>query len=353
MIRALVALVLVGCARPAPPPAPADDPLAQPVDALLAGEAVAVAYSGYRRGQRPGRGDEAALPTREQVEEDLRLLSRELRLIRLYDAGAHAEQVLEVIATEGLPLRVVLGAWLDAELSNHEGCEWLTEPIPAARLAENALANEAEVERAIALAGRYPGIVAALSVGNEALVTWNDHLVPVERVVALMGRAREATGLPVTTADNYVPWAEHAALLGPAADFAFIHTYPQWEGRDVDEALAYTVENLARVRAALPDEPLAIGEAGWASVASEFPDRADEARQARYVGELVGWARAHRVTTFLFEAFDEPWKGDPADPDGAEKHWGLFDVDRRPKAVVGEVFPALLGPPDAPPETSP
>ncbi|MBK8181081.1 MAG: hypothetical protein IPK67_19820 [Planctomycetes bacterium] len=65
---------------------------------------------------------------------------------------------------------------------------------------------------------------------------------------------------------------------------------------------------------------MVIGEAGWATVASEFGDRASEASQARYVADLLRWAEQANVTTFVFEAFDEPWKGDPSDPLGAEKH---------------------------------
>ncbi len=41
---------------------------------------------------------------------------------------------------------------------------------------------------------------------------------------------------------------------------------------------------------------------------------------------------------FFFEAFDEPWKGDPDDPLGAEKHWGVFFVDRTPKQVIKDHF---------------
>lgn len=41
-----------------------------------------------------------------------------------------------------------------------------------------------------------------------------------------------------------------------------------------------------------------------------------------------------QMTTFLFAAFDEDWKGDPTDPHGAEKHWGLFTIDRKPKLVM-------------------
>ena len=40
------------------------------------------------------------------------------------------------------------------------------------------------------------------------------------------------------------------------------------------------------------------------------------------------------ITTFFFEAFDEDWKGETSNPLGAEKHWGLFTVDRKPKQVM-------------------
>jgi Glycosyl hydrolases family 17 len=45
------------------------------------------------------------------------------------------------------------------------------------------------------------------------------------------------------------------------------------------------------------------------------------------------------VLTFVFEAFDEAWKGSP-DPAEPEKHWGLFHADRSPKPVAreGHVF---------------
>lgn len=39
------------------------------------------------------------------------------------------------------------------------------------------------------------------------------------------------------------------------------------------------------------------------------------------------------IPTFVFEAFDEEWKGShhPLEP---EKHWGLFKIDRTPKLVM-------------------
>jgi hypothetical protein len=71
-----------------------------------------------------------------------------------------------------------------------------------------------------------------------------------------------------------------------------------------------------------------------ALLAIEFGGRASGAKQAGYFTELRDWAAATNTTVFFFEAFDEPWKGDPANPRGAEKHWGLFFVDRAPKQVM-------------------
>jgi exo-beta-1,3-glucanase (GH17 family) len=147
---------------------------------------------------------------------------------------------------------------------------------------------------------------------------------------------KSAIDQPVTVAENYAWWIRDGAALAAQVDFLGVHTYPEWEGKNIDDALPYTIENIEGVRRALPDKPIAILEAGWATVAIEFGDRANEANQVRYYRELEEWARATNTTVFFFEAFDEPWKGDPDAPLGAEKHWGLFNVDRTPKQLIQE-----------------
>ena len=57
----------------------------------------------------------------------------------------------------------------------------------------------------------------------------------------------------------------------------------------------------------------------------------------RYYREVSKWAEETNTTFMFFEAFDEPWKGNPDNPEGAEKHWGLFNVDRTPKQVMLEI----------------
>ena len=139
---------------------------------------------------------------------------------------------------------------------------------------------------------------------------------------------------PVTVADNYEWWIRDGAPLAAEVDFIGVHTYPAWEDKSIDEALSYTVENMVGVSTALPGKPLAILEAGWATVAVEFGERASEANQTRHFDELRDWATDKNVTVLFFEAFDEPWKGNPNNPLGAEKHWGVFNVDRTPKQVM-------------------
>ena len=308
---------------------------------LVAGQVMAMSYSGFREGQHPDRGEGAINPSDEEIVEDLQILvDHGFTLIRMYDSQENTRRTLELIRDNGLPIRMLLGMWLDAEISNHEGAAWLEEPIPDEELAANKVANAAEVQRGIDLANEYADIVIAVNVGNEALVEWNDHMVPLEQVIAYVKQVKAAIKQPVTVADNYEWWIKDGAPLAAEVDFLGVHTYPQWEGKTVDEALGYTIENIEGVHRALPDKPIAILEAGWATTSSEFGDRANEADQSRHYKELEAWARETNTTVFFFEAFDEPWKGDPNDPLGAEKHWGVFFVDRTPKQVIQDHFKA-------------
>jgi exo-beta-1,3-glucanase (GH17 family) len=317
------------------PPASAD--LRQSAEQLLVGEAMAIAYSGFREGQHPDRGDGAVNPSDEEMLEDLEiLLAHDFKLIRLYDSGENSRRTLELIKEHNIPIKVLLGMWLQAEISNHEGCDWLLEPIPDLELAANTIANVEEIQRGIDLAKTHDDIVVAVNVGNEALVDWNDHMVSLEKVIDYVRLVKAGIEQPVTVADNYEWWIQDGAPLAAEVDFIGIHTYPAWEKKTIDEALSYTIENMERVHAALPDSQVAILEAGWATTAIEFGDRANEENQTRYFSELNDWATEKNITVFFFEAFDEPWKGDSNVPLGAEKHWGLFFVDRTPKQVMSD-----------------
>jgi len=79
-----------------------------------------------------------------------------------------------------------------------------------------------------------------------------------------------------------------------------------------------------------------ITEAGWATNSNGrgiFPSNVSEENQAIYSNDLVNWSEVNGIMTFVFEAFEKPWKGldEPMEP---EKYWSLFTVDRKPKLVI-------------------
>lgn len=318
----LGAMVLTACQSPGGQTgsgSPSTEPgAAKPVDLLSAEwQGLAIAYSGYRDGQTP---DSGPLPSQDQVAEDLRILARNWRLIRVYSADRHAEDVLEVIRRESIDLKVMLGIWLAREPGAEEK-------------------NARQIAAGIRLANEYDDVVVAVNVGNEILIEWTAHPVREARVIRYVREVKAGITQPVTVADNYVWWRDYGAALAREVDFITMHTYPLWERKDIDEGLSYTIANYEEVRRAQPDRAIVIGEAGWASYTEgnlHVPRGGDERKQQRYFEELTAWARENRVTVFFFEAFDEPWKGT-----GTEGHWGLFTVDRKAKPVMQELYPDL------------
>jgi exo-beta-1,3-glucanase (GH17 family) len=299
----------------------------------------AICYSGYRDGQNPG---EQTYPSLAEIREDLAILRKHWHLLRLYDCSPHAERVLEVIRADGLDLRVMLGAYVGAEMNNF-GCPWGA-TFSEEQLAANVAENEAEVDRLIALARAHTHIVFSVAVGNEATVDWTDHFVPVPRMIELIRRVKGAVSQPVTFCENYVPWQNKLRDLVTELDFISVHTYPVWEYRHIHEAIAYTQDNVESVARLYPGKPVVITEAGWATSSNGRGMNAEHASQELqdiYYRDLMEWTARAGLLCFVFEAFDEPWKGSP-DPLEPEKHWGLFTVDRRPKRVMEKLYPELL-----------
>jgi len=337
VLLALLLSALPGGAGETNPPVS----LSQKPSNLLAGIHSGICYSGFRHGQHPDRGDGAVNPSESEILADLQILARNanFQMIRLYDCRTNSEVILRLIREHHFKLKVLLGAWLAAE-TNNPACPWL-KPMPPEVLAANKRINVTEVQNLIRLANVYRDSVVAVAVGNEALVSWTDHLVPVESVIDYVHQVKATVKQPVTVCDNYDWWSHHGAALARELDFVSVHTYPEWEHKDLDEALPYTMANLQAVRDALPQSRIVITEAGWATTAKEFGARASEAKQKQYYHDLLAWTRKMNLTTFFFEAFDEDWKGDENEPLGAEKHWGLFTVDRKPKLAMQELYPDL------------
>ena len=290
----------------------------------------AICYSGFREGQKPG----GITPSYEEIKEDLLLLQGHWKYLRLYDCDEHSDIVLEVIRKEKLDFKIMLGAYIVAEANNY-GCPWggaYTEE----QLETNKVTNVKQIKKLIALANDYSDIIFSLSAGNEACVDWTDHYVPVKSVINYVKTIKKGAKQPVTFCENYAPWLDKLKDLVEVVDFISIHTYPVWEYKNIHDALQYTKENYDAIANKYPNKLVVITEAGWATNSNGrgiCPTNVSEEFQQIYYNDLMKWNKEESILTFVFEAFDEPWKGsdEALEP---EKHWGLFKVDRTPKLVM-------------------
>ena len=228
----------------------------------------------------------------------------------------------------------MLGAFIEAEVNN-ANCPW-GGVYSDEQLTTNKKRNLEEINRLIAFANQYPHIIFSLSVGNEACVDWTDHLVPVEKVIEYTRLVKKKAQQPVTFCENYVPWLDKLVPLAKELDFISIHTYPVWEYKNIHEGMSYTIENYQAIQKEHPDKLIVITEAGWATQSNGLGiprENVNQETQKLYFKELERWCANEKVLTFVFEAFDESWKGSN-DPDEPEKHWGLYTIDRMPKLAM-------------------
>jgi exo-beta-1,3-glucanase (GH17 family) len=288
-----------------------------------------ISYGPYREGQAPGGSN----PSREELSEDLHLLAKHWNLLRIYGAGTVAEEILDILREEQLPLKVMLGAWITRESISDSLDE------SAATAAQQA--NRSHVTSAIRLANAFPEEVIAVSVGNETQVYWSDHVTKPEILIEYLREVRNAVKQPVTTADDFNFWNKpESKAVAAEVDFIVLHIHALWAGTLPDSALQWSKDIFAQISSFHPQKTIVIGEAGWATQVHDEGEQAklikgeaSELTQAQYYREFTDWAAQDRICTFFFEAFDEPWKGGPH-PNEVEKHWGLFNVDRTPKAAL-------------------
>jgi exo-beta-1,3-glucanase (GH17 family) len=285
----------------------------------------AISYGCYRKGQAPwGTG-----PSDVEIKQDLNIISAYWNLIRVYNADNDTERILESIKEHSFPVKVMLGIWLEKESENSIGKE----------------GNVNNVLRGIELARKYPEIVIAVNAGNETQVYWSGHRMESANLLKYIRVVRNNIAQPVTTADDYNFWNKsESKQIASEVDFIVTHIYPLWNSKLLNESISWMSKELAVINSLHEDKSIILGEIGWAT--NYNPEKKGQGQQGTLIkgdvslqtqGEFLimldKWIEANRTTTFLFEAFDELWKGG-AENTGSneiEKNWGAFYENREPK----------------------
>lgn len=287
----------------------------------------AICYSGYRENQDPRK---QIYPTDEEVLYDLRILEKHFQYIRMYDVYEHARTVLRVIRKNQLSLKLMLGVEPRGEISN-PNCPWgglhSDEEIEF-----NKDFNYRQLDDLIQLANEYKDVIFAVSVGNENTSDWHHNLMDPHTMANHVKYIKAKVEQPVTFCEGAHYWHELGEEIAQNVDFLSIHSYPLWQRVSVEKALQMNIDDYDMNKKKYPNKQIIFTEFGWATMSNDSMDKTqtNEETQCEYLNSVEKWSEENEVVMFVFEAFDEPWKGsnDPIEP---EKHWGIYNVDRTPK----------------------
>jgi exo-beta-1,3-glucanase (GH17 family)/cellulose synthase/poly-beta-1,6-N-acetylglucosamine synthase-like glycosyltransferase len=241
-------------------------------------------------------------PSIEDIDADLALLAGDVYAVRTYEVRQTLAEVPRLAAAHGI--NVTLGAWLGTDED----------------------ANEAEIERLIEILRHGHRNVVRVMVGNEVLLRGD--MKPGE-LMAYLDRVRDSTFLPVSTAEPPYVWLRYPKLADHV-DFITVHLLPYWDGVPVDQAVDFVLQRYREIQEAFPDKPVIIGEVGWPSNGRRN-QAADPslANQTRFLRRFLARAEQERLTYYVMEAFDQPWKAKVEGPIGT--YWGVFNTQREPK----------------------
>ena len=290
----------------------------------------AICYSGYRNGQSPIT---KIYPTDQEVLEDLRILEQHFDYIRMYDPYGHAQSVLRVIEQHQIKLKLILGVEPRGEISN-PNCPWGGKHSEEA-IAKHKVSNYEQLDALAALANRYEEIICAVAIGNENISDWHPNLMNPKTLADHARYLKKLVKQPVTFCEGGYAWRKDGQAIQKEVDFVSIHSYPLWQRIRPAEAVQKTIQDYQETVRMYPDKPVIFTEFGWATSADQkmVEGDANEINQLHYLNEMLTWGEQHQVIMFLFEAFDEPWKGGN-NPQEAEKNWGIYFENRQPKQYM-------------------
>jgi len=283
-------------------------PVMLPPSPLGANEKLAcVSYAPFRDAQSPL--DLATRIPPEQIEQDLAQLARISECVRTYSVDYGLDRVPDIARKYGL--KVMLGLWVSSHADR----------------------TKYQIDIGTSLARRFPDVVRAVIVGNEALLRGE---VSATALADLIRSVKVRVPMPVTYADVWEFWLRHRELAA-AVDFVTVHILPYWEDEPIaaEEAAEHVAAIRKHVAAAFPGKEVAIGEVGWPSAGRmRAGARPSPANQARVVQDILARAKRDGFRVNVIEAFDQPWKRYQEGTVGG--HWGLFDNSARaPKFVLG------------------
>jgi exo-beta-1,3-glucanase (GH17 family) len=214
----------------------------------------------------------------------------------------------------------------------------------------NTALQQAEIEAAFSAAKAanavYPHTVTSFIFTNEYVVNAETSNAVNAMIVANKQKAHNLNikvGVRSHTFGNIAnpssPFYNQLKTLIQNCDFILCNLYPAKDTATPQEGVNGVAQAFNTIKTAVtainPQCEVAIGETGWPSQGISFNNTVNNvANLLAYYKAIDKWAFEQKVTTYLFEAFDEPWKSNQnaqvppenpwSGPNGAEGHYGLW-----------------------------
>jgi exo-beta-1,3-glucanase (GH17 family) len=254
-----------------------------------------VSYAPFRGQQTPLELSTRIEPW--QIEEDLARLAKLTDCVRIYSVDFGLDRLPEI--AERHDLKVLLGLWVSSHADR----------------------TEYQIDTGIALAKRFPNVIRAVIVGNEALLRGE---VAPAALANLIRTVKSQVTMPVTYADVWEFWLRYRELAS-VTDFITVHILPYWEDHPIEahEAANHVDSIRKQVAAAFAGKEVLIGEVGWPSAgrmrSGALPSPAN---QARVLHDILAHGKRENFRVNIIEAFDQPWKRYQEGTVGG--HWGVI-----------------------------
>ncbi|MDO9423155.1 MAG: glycosyltransferase [Methylobacter sp.] len=241
-------------------------------------------------------------PSETDIDHDLSLLANKVHAVRTYSVLKGLDKIPELAAKHNL--NTTVGAWIDGNLEK----------------------NRQEIETLINVSRQNNPNIVRVMVGNEVLLRGD---MTAEQLIEYIREVKRNTWRPVSTSETWDIWLKHPELVAEV-DFIAVHILPYWEGIAADDAVDYVFDRYHAVQQAYPNKPIVITEVGWPSDGQPFKHAtASVSNQAKFLRDFLNRADVEKVTYYIVEAFDQPWKMSLEGSAGA--YWGIFNADRQPK----------------------
>ncbi|GMF11523.1 unnamed protein product [Phytophthora lilii] len=259
--------------------------------------------------------DSSKCKTASEVQKDMYALKGITDRVRIYSLLDCNQAELVLPAAKNAGLQVHLGIWTT---KSHDYL--LQEKAKLASLIDSGL---------------YDNNVIGLHVGSETVYRKE---ITADTAISYMNEIRSyirsrGKNTPVTISDVIDIYYDNPQLVD-AVDYVSVNEFAYWEGVDVNEGTAKTLDRIRaiRVTAAKKNKRMVLSEVGWSSDGNNGKTGVSSlANQAKFFSDFFQVARSMNMEYYWYVAFDSQWRVTNGG-DVVEANFGVFKEDDTTKS---------------------